>query len=297
MAAAGDVVGGYRLEALIGRGGMGVVYRAAQPGLERDVALKIISPEWSDDPAFHARFRSEARLAAAVEHPNVLPVYDAGEAGGVLYLAMRLVHGPDLSVLVRQVGPLAPARAVAVVAQVAAALEAAHAVGLVHRDVKPSNVLVTDPGGAEHVYLTDFGLARLVTGDATATGDGRWAGTADYAAPEQIRGERGDARTDVYAAGAVLFWALTGQVPFPRPTQEAKLWAHLSDPPPAPSAIVPAVPAVVDAVVARALAKAPEDRYASAAAFGEALAGALGEAGAPRPRARLARIAEEAEPP
>jgi predicted Ser/Thr protein kinase len=278
MLGPGDVIGGFVLEGLLGRGGMGVVYRARQLDLDRLVALKVISPEWAQDSEFRARFRREARLAAAVEHPNVLPVYEAGEKDGVLYLAMRLVEGADLDALVRHSGPLQPARAVQIIRQVAAALDAAHARGLIHRDVKPRNVLVAD----EHAYLADFGVARRADTGATLTGPGGWAGSVDYAAPEQIRGEQPDARSDIYALGGVLFWAVTGRVPFPRETPEATLWAHVTDAPPRASAVMPGLPSGFDPLIQRALAKARADRYRSA---GELAAAADGAAAAHAPPA------------
>src|SRR4051794_28666070 len=259
--APGAVVAGYRIESVVGRGGMGVVYRAVELGLDRVVALKVIAPELLEEPAVRERFLREARTAASIEHPNVIPVYAAGEREGIAYLVMRFVDGDDLRTLVRRDGPLAPPPAAAVIRRVAEALDAIHRAGYVHRDVKPANVLVDQDG---HVYLSDFGLAKqmLTRGGATATG--QWVGTLDYVSPGQIRAGPIDARADVYALGGVLVFMLTGSVPFDRESDEAKMWAQLSDPPPVPSAIRPGLPRTLDAVVARAMAKTPDDRYPSA---------------------------------
>ena len=270
------MVAGYRIESVVGRGGMGVVYRAVELGLDRVVALKVIAPELLEEPVVRERFLREARTAASIEHPNVIPVHAAGERDGIAYLVMRFVDGRDLRTLVRGDGPPAPARAAELIARVADALDAIHLAGYVHRDVKPANVLI-DQGG--HVYLTDFGLAKqmLTRGGATATG--RWVGTLDYVAPEQIRGGAVDARTDVYALGGVLMFLLTGRVPFDGKADEAKLWAQLSDPPPAPSDVRPELPRELDDVVARAMAKAPDARYPSAGDLARAVHAAVtGEA-------------------
>jgi uncharacterized RDD family membrane protein YckC len=262
--APGRVVAGYRIEGVAGRGGMGVVYRATQLALDRTVALKLIAPEIAGDEGFRERFKRESRIAASIEHPNVIPVHEAGEADGLLFISMRFVDGTDLRELIRGAGALAPARVAAIVGQVAQALDAAHERGLVHRDVKPGNVLIADRGGSEHVYLTDFGLTKRSASDSALTGTGQWVGTLDYVAPEQIEGRRVDGRTDVYALGCVLFEALTGGVPFERDTEVSKLWAHISEPPPSPSARRPGVAPAFDAVVARAMAKDPDGRFASA---------------------------------
>ena len=224
----GTELAGYRLEALIGRGGMGVVYRAHDLALDRDVALKLLAPHLADDVSFRERFLTESRVAASLEHPNVVPIHDAGEIDGQLYIAMRLVEGSDLKEVLRD-GPLEPARAVRVLEQIAGALDAAHARGLVHRDVKPSNVLL-DEGG--HVYLADFGLSRYLGDAALPLGPAKSLGTADYVAPEQIRGEEVDGRADVYALGCMLYECLTGQPPFWRGTDAATLYAQLEEPPP-----------------------------------------------------------------
>jgi YVTN family beta-propeller protein len=259
----GTVLGSYRIDDVAGEGGMGVVYRATQLGLDRPVALKVIALEFAHDPEFRGRFKVEAQLAASIDHPNVVPVYEAGETDGVLYLAMRYVDGIDLRALVDSAGRLAPERTVQIVCQVAGALDAAHRRGLVHRDVKPPNVLITQDGG-DHAYLTDFGLTKHVASAGGFTRTGQFVGTSDFVSPEQIRGEQSDARGDVYALGCVLFHALTGRTPFARESEMATIYAHLNDPVPAASDLTPAVPAALDAVIARAMAKAAEERYASA---------------------------------
>src|SRR5919198_381167 len=270
--APGTEFAGHRIDAVAGRGGMGVVYRATQKALDRVVALKLIVPELADDPGLRDRFERESRIAASIDHPNVLPLYYAGEQDGVLYQAMRYVDGTDLRTLVRAHGALPADRAVAIVAQVAAALDAAHARGLVHRDVKPANVLLTE---GDHAYLGDFGLSRRTASQEASTGGGSVVGTFDYVSPEQIRGERVDARADVYALGGVLFTALTGQVPFPRESDEARLWAHLQADPPRLSERAPNLPAELDPVIERALAKRAEDRYPSAGDLARAAQAAL----------------------
>jgi streptogramin lyase len=268
----GTEFAGHRIDSVAGRGGMGVVYRATQMALERVVALKLIVPELADDPGLRERFERESRIAASIDHPNVLPLYYAGEHEGVLFQAMRYVDGTDLRTLVRAHGALPPQRAVKIVAQVAAALDAAHAHGLVHRDVKPANVMLT---GGDHAYLGDFGLSRRTASQDASTRGGSVVGTFDYVAPEQIRGERVDARADVYALGGVLFTALTGQVPFPRESDEARLWAHLQAEPPRLSERYPGLPAEMDSVIERALAKRPEERYLSAGDLARAATAAL----------------------
>jgi serine/threonine protein kinase len=267
---AGELIGDFELEREIARGGMGVVYLARQRRLDRHVAIKLISPELARDPAFRTRFREEALLTAGFSHPNIVPVYDADEHNGELYIAMGYVDGPDLRTLIAREGALDPARAARIVSQVGSALDAAHARGLVHRDVKPANILLSSPGPGETAYLTDFGVLKRLGDSSGVTGTGQWMGTLDYASPEQI--DRGplDARTDVYALGCVLFKALTGEVPFPRDTPTRAMWAHVNEPPPAPATRRPDVPAEFDAVIRQAMAKAPADRFISAGALGKA---------------------------
>ena len=269
----GSEFAGCRIEAVLGRGGMGVIYRATELRLGRPVALKLIATEQASDPDVRERFEREARMTASIEHPNVVPVYGAGEEHGHLYLVMRFVPGTDLHHLLGQEARLAPARAASIVAQVADALDAAHAAGLVHRDVKPANILIN----GDHAYLSDFGITRVQASDTRITDSGNWIGTVDFMAPEHLRGEPTDARADVYALGCVLFTALTGTPPFRRDTVPVTITAHLHDPPPRPSETA-GVPAAFDAVIARALAKDPEDRYPSAGDLGRAArAAAAGE--------------------
>src|SRR5256714_101758 len=255
---------GCRIEGVAGRGGMGVVYRATQLALDRLVALKVIAPDLARDEAFRARFQREARLAASIEHSNILPVYEAGERDGVLFLASRYVEGTDLRALLDRGGPLGPARAAELLAPVALALHAAHQRGLVHRDVKPANVLIASPGDAEreHVYLTDFGIARgegKAAGEMTVTRTGMFVGTLDYMAPEQMTGERGDARSDIYSFGCMLFQMLAGRVPFPRDPGVARMHAHLNEPFP-PLLEIPAdVPPAMVAHVPTTWAKDPDE--------------------------------------
>jgi Protein kinase domain/SnoaL-like domain len=291
----GSEFAGCRIEGVLGRGGMGVIYRATELSLGRPVALKLIATEQASDPDVRERFEREARLTAAIEHPNVVPVYAAGEEDGHLYLVMRYVPGTDLHHLLRKEGALEPARAASIVAQVAEALDAAHAHGLVHRDVKPANVLLA----GSHVYLSDFGITRVQASDTRITDSGNWIGTVDFMAPEHLRGEPTDARADVYALGCVLYTALTGTPPFRRETVPATITAHLHEAPPRPSAAALGVPVAFDAVIARALAKDPADRYPSAGDLGRAaMAAAAGER-ASTARGSVATGAatpEEAEP-
>ncbi|HEY0364699.1 MAG TPA: protein kinase [Solirubrobacteraceae bacterium] len=283
---------GYRVEGIAGRGGMGVVYKATQLGLDRPVALKVVAAGLLGDPRIRERFLRESRAAAAIEHPNVIPIHDYGECHGRAYIAMRFVDGEDLRERVTATGPLAPEHAAAIVAHVADALDAAHDAGLVHRDVKPANILL---GAHDQVYLSDFGLASHALSEGGLTSPGGWVGTMDFMAPEQIRGEPIDQRADVYALGCVLHFALTGQVAYPRETDEARLWAHLHAAPPAASRLVPGIPAAFDEVIRRALEKRPEARPSSAGELGAAALTAAGHptvARAGRPAApRRARSA------
>jgi hypothetical protein len=288
-------VAGYSLEEQIGRGGMAVVFRALDERLNRQVALKILAPALAADVAFRQRFIRESRAAAAVDDPNIIPVFGAGEADGVLFIAMRLVRGGDLRTLVATQGPLVPARAAWIVSAVASALDAAHAAGLVHRDVKPANMLLdVRPGRPDHVYLSDFGLTKGSLTSANLTnlsGSGLFMGTVDYAAPEQIQGRTVDGRTDQYALGCSAFELLCGQPPFTRDQGLATIYAHLSEPPPPLALRQPGLPPAVDEVLARVLAKSPDDRYATCQEFAEALRSAVsqqaypagGRAGEPYP--------------
>jgi YVTN family beta-propeller protein len=273
--AIGAELGGYRLEALIGRGGMSAVYRAEDLRLGRRVALKFLAPELAQDARFRERFLAESRLAASIDHAGIVPIFEAGEVDGLLYIAMRYVEGTDLRALLARDGPLPAERAVDLVAQLAGALDAAHARGLVHRDVKPSNALIAVESGVEHVYLADFGLTKHTTSRGGPTATGQMVGTVDYVAPEQIRGEAVDGRADLYSLGCVLFECLTGEVPFPRGSEVATIYAHLEDEPPCPSARRADVTPAMDAVVTRAMAKDPAHRWQSGAALAAAARAAL----------------------
>ena len=269
----GSSFAGYRIEGPIGRGGMGVLYRATQVSLERRVALKLISPEFADDRLFRERFKREARLAARIDHPNVIPVHETGEWEGELFLAMRYVDGTDLAAIIACEEKLHPRHAAPIIAQAAFGLHAAHERGLVHRDVKPGNVLIENRDGAPHAYMTDFGLSKLTSSTTGLTRTGRWVGTVDYAAPEQVQAGETDARADVYALGCVLYEALTGQVPFPRSREVSKIVAHVSEPPPSIAAVAPECPGEpeLSEIVRRAMAKDPADRYQSAADLARAV--------------------------
>ncbi len=290
----GAEIDGFVIEAVAGRGGMGVVYRARQRRPDRIVALKVIAPDLAHDAAFRARFERESSIAAQIEHPNVIPVYAIGEADGVLYIAMRFVEGTDLRSLLDEQGPVEPSRAVTIVDRVGRALDAAHAQGLVHRDVKPANILLADAAGSDHVYLTDFGLSRHVHATSGPTRTGAFMGTIDYVAPEQARGERVDARADVYSLGCVLFTALTGGVPFDLDNDLAKLYAHDRSPAPSVLARNPDLPEAFETVLARALEKHPDDRYQSAGDLGRA--GLAAAAGSPLPRTERLVAAGAAAP-
>jgi serine/threonine-protein kinase len=253
---------------------MGIVYRATQVALGRPVALKLIAANFAGDRSFRERFKREWETAASIDHPNVIPVYEAGEADEHLFIAMRYVEGLDLAALLAREPLLDPERAVRIIAQVASALDAAHARGLVHRDVKPANVLI---GASEHVYLTDFGLTKHASQDAL-TKTGLFVGSVDYAAPEQIRGEQMDARTDVYSLGCVLYQTLTKRLPYDKDADVAKMYAHISAPPPVVTEARPDAPPALDAVVEKAMATEPEDRYASAGELARAAQAALARA-------------------
>jgi serine/threonine-protein kinase len=272
----GAVFAGYRIEGLLARGGMGVVYRAVDIDLDRTVALKIIAPEHTQDETAVARFKSEARIAASLEHPNIVPIHHRGEFEGVLYLAMRLVPGTNLREVIDR-APLDLDRTGRIVSAVARALDVAHARGLVHRDVKPANILLSGQGEHEQVYLTDFGLTKRLGAHGDLTRPGGWVGTPDYVAPEQIQAKDVDGRADVYSLGCVLYEVLTGDVAYPKGSDVAKLWAHVADPPPLPCSRIPELVAVFDEVVAKATAKDPADRYATAGEFAAAVRAATSE--------------------
>ena len=266
----GSRIAGYQIEELLGRGGMAVVYRAADVRLDRQVALKVLAPELTRDSAFRQRFIRESRAGAAVDHPNIIPVFEAGEADGVLFIAMRYVAGRDIRALIERSGPLPPARVASIVTQVASALDAAHARGLVHRDVKPANMLLgsaASGGAPDHVYLSDFGLSKLSVAAVSLTSTGQFLGTLDYMSPEQVEGRPIDGRTDLYALGCAAFEMLTGRPPFQRDQDLAVMWAQVSAPPPSACQLRPGLPGGVDAVLATAMAKAPEDRQSSCLEF------------------------------
>jgi len=255
----GTRVGAYEIEEVAGRGGMGVVYRAKHVHLGRTVALKVLVPELVEDSAFRERFLRESRLAASINHPSIITIYDAGEADGLLYIAMQYVDGAHLGELLQDEKGLEPRRAVSFLNQIAAALDAAHAHGIVHRDVKPANVLID----SEHCYLTDFGLTKRISSQTALTAKGQFVGTVHYMAPEQIRAGTVDARTDVYALGCLAYQVLTGSVPFERDSEVAVVYSHLQEPPPSLTATRPDLPTGLDGVLTVALAKNREDRQAS----------------------------------
>jgi serine/threonine protein kinase len=294
--AAGSRIAGYLIEEQIGRGGMAVVYRASDPRLNRSVALKILAPELVGDAAFRQRFIREMRAAAAVDHPHIVPVFDAGEADGALFIAMRYVSGQDLRTLLDTERKLPAARVVHIVTQMASALDEAHSRGLIHRDVKPGNMLigrVAGSGQPDHVYLSDFGLSKPALSSANLTLTGQFLGTIDYMAPEQVEGRPIDGRADLYSLGCTTFEMLAGAPPFKRDQGLAVMWAQLSAAAPSLRAERPDLSPAVDQVIARALAKSPDDRYPTCTAFATALraacepsAAAEGPAGpAPAPQA------------
>ena len=261
---AGRQIAGYRVEGEIGRGGMAVVYRAKDLRLGRTVALKVLAPELARNDIFRKRFVHESEVAAAIDHPHIVPIFEAGETDGILYIAMRYVQGRDLRALIDREGPLPLDAAGRIAVQVASALDAAHSHDLVHRDVKPGNILVaegTDADHPEHVYLTDFGLTKKSLSLTGFTTVGQFVGTLDYVAPEQISGRPVDGRCDVYSLGCVVFELLTATPPFRREDDLALLWAHLYSEPPQVTPLRPELPAAVDEVMARALAKSPEERH------------------------------------
>jgi YVTN family beta-propeller protein len=280
----GTTVGIYEVRARIGRGGMGEVYLARDTRLGRPVALKVLPERFALDERFRERLLRESRLAASLDHPNVVPVYDAGEADGRLFIAMRYVDGSDLKALLRDAAPLAPERVMIIAGQLAEALDAAHQRGLVHRDVKPSNVLLDQQGDRDHAYLADFGLTHSPAAEGPT--DGQFMGTVDYVAPEQIRGDIVDGRADQYALGCLLFESLTGSLPFRDRSEVAAIFAHLEEPPPVASERREALPPAVDAVLARAMAKEPEQRFDSCRELVAATRDALGLGALPRRRAR-----------
>jgi tRNA A-37 threonylcarbamoyl transferase component Bud32/CheY-like chemotaxis protein len=291
----GTVIAGYRIEERIGRGGMGVVYRAEHINLQRRAAIKIIAPDLADSVGFRERFTREARIAAALQHPNIVTVYDAGEVDGTLYLAMQYIQGEDLAAVLMREGRLRPYRAIDVCRQVASALDAAHAMGLIHRDVKPANVLIE----GRTAFLTDFGLTKRLDGThAQITRVGDVVGTIHYVAPEQIEGRKVSARSDVYSLGCLLYHCLAGQVPFARETDVAVIYAHLSEEPAKLVDARPDLPEGLDAVVAKAMDKSPDRRFPSCGDMISAAravldaAGPLGDTSPPRHSTGLGAIAQ-----
>jgi Protein kinase domain len=281
----GSVFAGHRLDAVAGRGGMGVVYRATDLTLDRVVALKVITPELASEPGFAERFKRESRVAASLTHPHVLPIYRAGEEDGRLFITMQFVEGPDLGARLATQGAMPPVEATRVIGQIASALDAAHAKGLVHRDVKPANVILAQGSGGLHAYLTDFGLTKATDAASALTATGMLVGTVDYMAPEQLMGQTLDARTDVYALACVLFETLTGRVPYPVDTPVAKMHAHANQPAPSLREAAPALPPGLEAVIARGMAKDPAERYATTGELGRAAEAAAGAAPPPPPTA------------
>ncbi|HYN37000.1 MAG TPA: serine/threonine-protein kinase, partial [Actinomycetota bacterium] len=266
--APGANLGSYRIDSLLGRGGMGVVYLAEHIHLGRKVALKVLAPDMADDEEFRQRFLRESQMAARVEHKNIIPVYDAGEADGLLYISMRYVDGSDLKTLITERAPLETDYALGLMGQVASALDAAHKHGLVHRDVKPGNILI-EPDGSRYgrVYLTDFGLTKMANSHTSVTKTGMFLGSIDYAAPEQWEGKQLDGRTDIYALGCVAFECLTGEVPYLRETPLAAMHAHLMEPPPRVGQRRPDLGDDIDRGIQRAMSKSPDDRHFDCLSF------------------------------
>lgn len=280
----GSQVADYQIEEQVGQGGMAVVYRATDVRLRRTVALKVLAPELAGDAAFRERFIREMRAAAAVDHPHIVPVFDAGEANGALFIAMLYAGGHDVRTLIVTQGPLPAARVAGIVTQVASALDAAHAQDLIHRDVKPGNLLLAAPerdGEPDHVYLSDFGLSKQSYSSASLTLTGQFLGTIDYMAPEQVEGTPIDGRADLYGLACAAYEMFTGRPPFQRSHNFAAIWAQLSAPPPPLAGKRPDLPPAVDGVFARALAKSPDDRYPSCGEFAAALRAACGAGPAP----------------
>ena len=281
----GTVLAGFRVESLIGQGATGAVYLAADTRTGQRVALKLLTPELSEDERFRQRFMREAELAASLDHPHVVPIESFGEEDGRLYLAMAYVEGYDLRELLRRDGPLEAARTMNLIAQVADALDAAHAADLVHRDIKPANILVSTLADGEHTFVCDFGLARHVSSVSSLTGDRGFVGTLDYVPPEQIAGQPVDGRADVYSLGCVIYECLTGERPFERESELALVYAHLNDAPPRVTDLRPELPEALDGVIATTLAKEPDERFASCGELVEAARAAL----AGKPYARRSR--------
>jgi serine/threonine protein kinase len=274
----GEEFAGYRLRGVLGRGGMSVVFEAENPRLGSVVALKVLAPELAADDLFRARFLQESRIAASLNHPHVIPIFDTGPCDGLLYIAMRYVAGRDLRAVLRERERIPPEQALMLIAQAGRALDAAHRRGLVHRDVKPANILIerVAEDEPEHVYLADFGITKQGRSQSGLTATGQFVGTIDYIAPEQVQGKSVDGRADIYSLGCVLYECITGRVPFQKDLDAAVIWAHVEEMPTAPTAIRSELPPEIDQVIARVLAKDPDDRYSTAHEFMDAARAALG---------------------
>src|SRR5580693_1956891 len=275
----GDEFAGYRTRSVLGRGGMSVVYQAENLRLSSIIALKILAPELAADDVFRARFLEESRIAASLNHPNVIPIYDMGSQDDLLYIAMRYVSGTDMRQMIKKRGRILPASALFLVGQAARALDAAHRKGLVHRDVKPGNLLIergSDDADPDHVYLADFGITKHAMSRSGLTSTGQFLGTIDYVAPEQIRGTSVLGLADQYSLGCVLYECLTGRVPFEKDLDAAIIWAHVEETPTMPTLLRPELPPAVDEVFARVLAKHPGQRYETCREFMTAARAALG---------------------
>ncbi len=275
----GDEFAGYRVRSVLGRGGMSVVYQAENLRLSSVIALKVLAPELADDDVFRARFLEESRIAASLNHPNVIPIYDMGAQDNLLYIAMRYVSGTDMRQMIKKRGRILPATALFLVGQAARALDAAHRRGLVHRDVKPGNLLIergSDDADPDHVYLADFGITKHAMSRSGLTSTGQFLGTIDYVAPEQIRGTSVLGLADQYSLGCVLYECLTGRVPFEKDLDAAIIWAHVEETPTMPTVLRPELPPEIDEVFGRVLAKRPDERYGSCREFVEAARMALG---------------------
>src|SRR5512142_1895047 len=275
----GEEFAGYRMRAVLGRGGMSVVYQAENLRLGSVIALKVLAPELAANDVFRARFLEESRIAASLNHPNVIPIYDMGSSNDLLYIAMRYVSGTDLRQVIKKRGRLQPETALFLLGQAARALDAAHRKGLVHRDVKPGNLLIergSDEADPDHVYLADFGITKHAMSRSGLTSTGQFLGTIDYVAPEQIRGASVLGLADQYSLGCVLYECLTGRVPFEKDLDAAIIWAHVEETPAMPTILRPELPPEIDEVFGRVLAKRPDERYASCREFIDAARTALG---------------------
>src|SRR6516162_1861532 len=296
----GDEFAGYRTRSVLGRGGMSVVYQAENPRLGSDIALKVLTPELATDDVFRARFLEESRIAASLNHPNVIPIYDMGSHDGLLYIAMRYVSGTDMRQMIKKRGRILPETALFLVGQAARALDAAHRKGLVHRDVKPGNLLIergSDEADPDHVYLADFGITKHAMSRSGLTSTGQFLGTIDYVAPEQIRGMSVLGLADQYSLGCVLYECLTGRVPFEKDLDAAIIFAHVEESPTMPTVVRPDLPPAVDEVFGRVLAKQPGERYGSCREFIEAARVALGGLAAAPAVAPPTSIPSDVTPP